>query len=113
MAFYSKVVGVAFENPDGSSRQQYIKDYCFSSQPLILKREPNNRYDKNAVGVWIKRKVFLFFESEIQIGYLSAELAEDIAECMDSGGTVEACISEITGGTAEHPTIGVKISIST
>ncbi len=56
---------------------------------LILKREPQNPYDKNAVAVWILARAFIFFTSEVQIGYLNAEVAEEIARYIDKGGSDE------------------------
>lgn len=77
--------------------------------PLILKREPKNPYDKNAVAVWILARAFIFFTSEVQIGYLNAEVAEEIARYLDEGGSVFGTITEVTGGVGKKPTLGVNI----
>lgn len=106
--FHSKVAGVTFRNDDGSDRQDYIRSYCRPGSDIILKREPDNPYDSNAVAVWVKGNVLA---SEVQIGYLKAEVAEEIADYMDGGGVVEAQITEVTGGTRDKPTFGVNISL--
>jgi len=48
--FYSKVVGVTYDNPDGSSRQAIIAR-CRLGEQLILEAEPDNQHDPNAVKV--------------------------------------------------------------
>jgi len=108
--FHSKVAGVTFKNADDSSRQDYIRAYCKAGMTIILKREPNNPYDNNAVGIWIKRRTII--NSEVQIGYLNAEVAEEIADYIDKGGTVVGKIVEVTGGTREKPTFGVNILLT-
>jgi len=110
--FHSKVAGVTFKNTDGSSRQDYIRAYCKQGMDLILKREPDNPYDNNAVGVWIKSRALIVFTSEVQIGYLNAEVAEEIADYIDNGGTVVGKITEVTGGTHGKPTFGVNILLT-
>jgi hypothetical protein len=71
-SFHTKVAGVSKRNPDKTSRQKIIKDYVARGHSLDLKREPDNPYDKNAVGVW--------WTDHYQIGYLSSEVAEEISK---------------------------------
>jgi single-stranded-DNA-specific exonuclease len=80
--------------------------------PLILKREPSNPYDANAVAVWIKARALIFFTAEVQIGYLNEELAEEMARHIDRGGKLTGSITEVTGGTYEKPTRGVNILLT-
>lgn len=110
--FHSKVAGVSWSNPNGKSRQDVIRAYCRPGMPLVLRREPENPYDANAVGVWIRTRVFLFFETELQIGYLNRSVAREIAEHVDNGGPVTARITEVTGGSTEKPTYGVNIELA-
>ena len=91
------IVGV----PD---RQEEIGGCC-EGENLILKREPKNRYDANAVAV--------LRENGNQIGYLSRDDAEWVARIMDDGDEVEARIKWITGGTAEKPSYGMVVDINT
>jgi hypothetical protein len=100
--FFSKVSGVTYQNPDGVSRQEIIDQLCFSDQPLLLMREPNNPYSENAIGVWVA----------YQIGYVKPELADQLALILDEGGVVEARVTEVTGGTEDKPTLGVNIELT-
>jgi hypothetical protein len=108
---HTKVAGVSFKNPDGSSRQQHIRRYCAASIPVFLRREPDNRHDKNTVAVWVSAHRFAVFQSEVQIGHLNAELAAEIAHHIDHGGTVTGEITEVTGGRHDTPALGVSIVI--
>jgi hypothetical protein len=109
--FHSKLAGVTAKNNDGKNRQNYIRTYCKPEMALILKREPDNPYDSNAVAVWINAKTFFFFSSEVQIGYLNSDIAGEIARHIDGGGIVKAKITEITGGTEKKKSLGVNILI--
>ena len=81
-----KVVGVTFKNDDtGVSRQQIISQLNKESA-VFLVREPNNKYDKNAV------KVMTLLG---QVGYVAKDYAEILAEMMDSGRIFQAKIDEV------------------
>jgi hypothetical protein len=60
---------------------------------LILRREPNNKYDRNAISVW-----FSFSGNETQLGHLSRGLAELMAPKLDAGLEVIATKAPIIGG---------------
>lgn len=45
-------------------------------EPLVLKREPSNQYDRNAVQVWAKGQ---------HVGYVRATQAVTLAEELDHG----------------------------
>ena len=109
--FYSKLAGVSARNPDGFERQRLIRSFCKPGMPLIFRREPDNPYDKNAIGVWIKTRVFFFFTKEIQMGYLNLDVAKELSKLMDRGGSVSGYISEVTGGTRDKENLGVNIFI--
>lgn len=101
--FYSKVVGVSYNNPDGTSRQRIIKTHCKAGQSLQLKPEPDNPHDPNALGVWV---------SAGQIGYIEGgRLAEDLSRYLNSGITVRVLVKGVTGGASDQPMCGVNISI--
>lgn len=96
-----KVVGVTFPNPNGSSRQDAIMLTRLNS-PVVLKREPNNEYDPNAIAVFvgILKAVELREEIEInvyleQVGFLAGEDAKNIAVLMDSGVQFDAKVEQI------------------
>lgn len=72
----SKVVGVKFKNEeDGTDRQKIIRSLS-GKEKVFLKREPWNRFDKNAIAVVIKKGK----SEEYKIGYLTSELAGILAD---------------------------------
>jgi hypothetical protein len=99
-SFTSKVVGVSHNNPDGSSRQDILSK-CRDSEKIILKREPDNPYDKYAIGV--------FRENGAMLGYLKQNPL--LADHIDKGGEVIARISQIVGGT-EGKSYGCVLKIT-
>lgn len=85
---HTKVVGVTKKNEDGENIQKILGD-LHDGDGLVLEREPDNRYDPNAIKVYAEGE---------HIGYIGKDLAKDLAKRMDSGAVVEASIDEITGG---------------
>jgi len=75
-SFYTKVVGVTHLNPNGSSRQEIIRN-CEVGERLQLVREPENPHDPSAIKVCR--------ESGEQLGYISADLAYRMADEIDGG----------------------------
>lgn len=71
----TRVVGVKFKNEGYKVDRQSIIKKLIGDERVFLKREPKNRFDRNAVAVLVgvndKRK---------QIGYLKAELAGIVSE---------------------------------
>ena len=94
--FYTKVVGVTFNN-----RQQYVKQ-CYNGQQLDLVRDKFNPYDKNAIAI---------YAGDNQVGFLSEELAQKLAPKMDSGIIYECFVECVTGDT--HNINGLNIKICT
>jgi hypothetical protein len=97
-------MGVYTLNIVGESFKKEIK-LCREGEGLILKREPDNKYDRNAVAV--------LRENGGPIGYLSRDDAEWIGRIMDEGGRVDAKIKRITGGERDKPSYGVVIYVNT
>jgi hypothetical protein len=87
-SFYTKIAGVSYKNDDGSSRQKYLSK-CNVREPLKLVRE-FNKYDTNAVNVLTRNGK--------QLGYLSKDVAKEIAPLLDKGKRVDCEISDLTGG---------------
>ena len=96
MGFHSKVVGVSFEG-----RQKYVRQTQVNEQ-LTLQRDYNNPYDRNAIKV--------INASGNQIGFISKELAENMARSIDMGIRYTVTVSSITG-TNPGDTMGVNIFI--
>jgi single-stranded-DNA-specific exonuclease len=95
---YSKLAGVTHHNADGTSRQEIIAELCYNGQPLLLMRQPN-QYSQDNIGVYIA----------YQVGYVTPDMAELLAPFLDAGGIVDACITDITGGSEDKPTRGVNV----
>lgn len=75
----TKVVGVTYLNEDGSSRRDIIAGLS-SMDKVRLEREPDNKYDPNAVRVCI-----LVGDKWQQIGYLPKDVAAELAPEFDAG----------------------------
>jgi hypothetical protein len=105
------VEGVFNTNSNGSSRQKIIRRSCQVGDALSLIREVKNPMDRYAVQVrrCIAGKPGNPRIGE-QLGYLSAELAQDLAPHMDFGSVILAKIVELTGDPSDGH-VGVKIQI--
>ena len=74
--FDGKVVGITRRNADGSDRQLIAKGLApFDELQLIA--EPENPFDRNAIGVCTAEGK--------QIGYLEARVAEDLSRRLARG----------------------------
>lgn len=93
--YYTKVVGVTFNGI------QSILPQLHEGMPVQFIREPNNPFDRNAIGIWCNGK---------KIGHLSADEATSIAPQMDRGVPYDGEISQITGGKGK--TYGCEISVN-
>ena len=101
--FPSSVVGVSFDNDDGTSRQDNIKRYCSAGEQLQLVREPDNVRDSNAIAVLCKGR---------KIGHLRTELGERYADEIDNEEIeMTASVLEVTGGSSDKQTLGVNILV--
>jgi len=96
------LAGEGQRNADGSSRQGELRR-CAPGDPIILKREPQNDFDANAVAVMSERGVC--------IGYVCREEAEKLAAAIDRGGSHRAQIHELRGGVPDYPSYGCRICV--
>lgn len=80
-----KVVGVTFTNEDTNTPRQQILSQCTKDTAVFLEREPNNKYDKNAV------KVMTLMG---QVGYIGKDYAAIISEMMDAGRNFTAVVAD-------------------
>ena len=101
--FHTKLMGVTVTNDDGRNRQEIIEKDVYEGVELFLDREPDNPSDSNAIAV-----VTSVFEDKV--GYLSREVAEEIAPFMDRGQLVTCQVANITGGGDK--TLGVNVLIT-
>lgn len=89
MATSSKLTGVAYSNPNGTQRHKLIRKHAKVGRPVHLKREKDNKFDKNAVAVFLEVKG-LFTRKLVQIGYIPQHQAGKVSRLIDGG-------QEITG----------------
>lgn len=87
-AFDTKVVGVTKNNDKGQPIQALLPSLNEDSD-FMLVREPNNPYDTNAI------KVIADYQ---HIGYVKAELAQQLAPIMDKGNNPKVELLGVTGG---------------
>ena len=87
---HTKVRGVSSDE-----RQEFIKNQLKESSEIILIPEPENKYNKNAIAIFVHEDN----EAEsFKLGYLKDELASEISEKIKKGYIVSAIIQRITGG---------------
>ena len=103
--FHTRVAGVTFEG-----RQGLIRRHCRAGMGVELRREPWNLRDRNAVGVWIRRRWLLFFRRRSKLGYVQAHLAPEIADHLNRDWPSEARVREVLGGV-EGLDYGVELEI--
>ena len=102
----ARVVGVTFKDDGYKFNRQEIISKLSGSEQVYLKREPNNRFDKNAVAVMLKRK-----GKDLKLGYVRAELAAFLADFWAKY-KFTAKISEIrTGDLKKGVSYGLSIDI--
>ena len=90
------VVGVTFEG-----RQAVVAKLCYGEK-ILLRREPNNPYDSNAIRVErLDRE---------QIGYINRDLADELAPTFDAHGVpVSGTVTQLTGSLSAGYSLGVWI----
>lgn len=93
--FYTKLRGVSFEE-----RQSLIAGLK-EGAILALSREPNNPADANAIACFTA-------EGE-KLGYLSRQIAAQLAPLMDLGATYHAELTQITGEDGENRGVNILV----
>jgi hypothetical protein len=86
---------------------KYLRGYADSDDrlPALLVREPDNRYDTNAVAVVVYGRT---------VGYLGRDDAADLADGLDELADSEqflGCPARLVGGTVDKPNIGVVVEL--
>jgi len=96
--YNSKLVGVTFEG------RQAVISTLKGKEPLRVRREAENEYDKNAVAVDVQ-----VGEEWLPIGYIAKDKNLEIAKSMDAEVPVQIVLSIITGGSGKS--FGVNIEL--
>jgi single-stranded-DNA-specific exonuclease len=94
-AFNTKVVGVSFEG------RQDVVGGLRAGDALELRRDPENAYDPNAIGVWY---------GTLQLGFLRRPIAARIAPNIDGGERYDAEVTAVTGGGGRAYGINIYVS---
>jgi hypothetical protein len=100
--FFGHVAGESYRNADGSDRQRIIPR-CRVGELLVLKHEPDNPHDINAIRV--------LRQSGEQIGYLERELAGQVVSREAKGEQYHAAIAGIGRARAGVGPWGVALLI--
>lgn len=84
------VAGTGFEG-----RAEIIRRYCRENMEVVLRREPGNVHDQNAIAVYIPapRLWGLLGSSLRRIGFIKSSVAKSLAPKMDSGLVVSGCVN--------------------
>jgi hypothetical protein len=102
----TKLVGV-------SHYQKHIIEDVKEGDLLLLEREPENRYDPNAIVV----RIDLGNPDECYtVGYINRELAAELAPLMDAHQEIDCEVLNITGGDESGKTtrgVNVKLALLT
>ena len=104
-SFYTKIVGVTFDNSTGESRQALIEELSQKQQPpfyVELTHQPDNPYDNKAVAV--------HDPEGRQLGFLSKAAGNQIYRLLSKGIPVYATATQITGGRGYFYGINLQIS---
>ncbi len=81
--FFTKAVGVTFEG------RQDVVGGLVAGVVVELRREPDNPYDPNAIGI---------FFGALRIGFVRKEIARRLAPKFDAGERYRAEVASVTGG---------------
>lgn len=92
---HTKVVGISYEG-----RQRFIEKIK-QGDALDLVRDPNNKYDRNAIKILTK--------SRLQLGFVRKELAQQLADAMDRGNRYFCEVTGITGKEKDNQGVNIKI----
>jgi len=101
------IAGTGYEG-----RARVIRSYCREGRNITLKREPKNKYDTNAIAVYIHAPIMfgLLGKWKKQIGYIKASTAKNLARKMDGGEKLSASvISYYAPKHEKHPRVTIEI----
>jgi hypothetical protein len=101
--FSLAAVGCWYENDDGSSRQDELRQ-CMPGDGLEFVREPDNPHDHLAVAIVTSRGV--------KVGYLGRERSGWIASKLDRGYSAQVIVERVKGLHMEGATLGLVMRIS-
>lgn len=74
--FSVAVVGIQYPNVDKSDRR-FEALLCAPGEEMHLVREPKNRFDQQAIGVWSSRWIQIGYVTADRCAFLNARMARD------------------------------------
>lgn len=109
-SYHSKIVGVTFDG------RQDVINLMDGSEPLRFRREPENKFDSNAVAV---DALVMHVAPEPQwlpIGYIARDKNAELAELLTDGKYASIKVASITGGeldekSGKRKSFGVNVYI--
>lgn len=102
-----RAAGTTFENRQ--ERLQFLQQFKPDDLTVTLEREPENRFDKNAIRVVVH---ILPISRKTVIGYVPKGLAGELAKVIDTGVQVTARLKGIIGGYGYKETLGALVNIT-
>ena len=99
--FYAKLVGVSFNNADGSSRQSAIRRLTVCEE-LVLYPDIRNEFDKDAILVCSR-------QSGVGVGHLERRQAGQVSRSLRKGFEWHCYVRRVLSG--EGPRIGVVVCL--
>jgi len=120
MNYTFEVAGIPYTNKDGEERKDIIKTYLKPDEvenpkaKFEFKRHGGNRYDRNAVGIYMSTNGF-FGAKEQMIGFIERDLAKEISPMLKAGHSIiEAKITRLwLPSLSEKASPCVTLSITT
>lgn len=102
-----RAAGTTFENRQ--ERLEFLKQFKPEDLTVTLEREPENRFDRNAIRIIIH---ILPISRKTVIGYVPKGLARELSRVLDMGIQVKASLMGIIGGYAYKESLGALINIA-
>lgn len=107
-----RVAGTTFPAPDGTDRQAVLAElYGRANIPVRLQSEPDNKFDKNAIGVIVTMPD----GTEAHAGYIPRTDAPGIAPYLDKVAVEIRQISggfELNDGSGETANYGMELTVT-
>ena len=99
--------GTTFRNTQ--ERLAFLKRFNPADLSVTLEREPENRFDKNAIQIVVHIRPIA---RKTVIGYVPRSLARELSKIIDRGVQVKASLRQIIGGYSYKETLGALINIT-
>ena len=99
-AFYCRVAGAKY-------RPSALADKRFAhGSQIVLRAEPDNKYDENAVGIWDA-------SGRLHVGYVPATLSSEIARLMRAGTALGGqVIREFRAGSVRGTRVAIHVILA-